>query len=67
MAHIYKEQRESRMSERAIECRIMQYTETYGIYLVVNHSGKGFLFKNPRPINSVKEDPETESENEPDN
>ena len=64
MAHIYKEQRESRMSERAIECRIMQYTETYGIYLVINHSGKRFLSKDPRP---VIEDESSESENEPDN
>ena len=47
MAHIYKEQREDRMSERAIECRIMQYTETHGIYLLINHSGKRFLSKDP--------------------
>ena len=66
MAHIYKEQRESRMSERAIECRIMQYTETHGIYLVVNHSGKRFLSKDPRPI-TEGENSETESEDEPDN
>ena len=64
MAHIYKEQRENRMSERAIECRIMQYTETYGIYLVVNHSGKRFLSKDPRP---VTEEESSESEDEPDN
>ena len=64
MAHIYKEQRGSRMSERAIECRIMQYTETHGIYLVVNHSGKRFLSKDPR---QVIEDESSESENEPDN
>ena len=66
MAHIYKEQRESRMSERAIECRIMQYTETHGIYLVVNHSGKRFLSKDPRPV-TEQENSEDESENEPDN
>ena len=30
MAHIYKEQRDSRMGERAIECRIMQYTCKWG-------------------------------------
>ena len=66
MAHIYKEQRESRMSERAIECGIMQYTETHGIYLVVNYSGKRFLTKDPRPV-TEQENSEDESENEPDN
>ena len=66
MAHIYKEQRESRMSERAIECRIMQYTETHGIYLVVNHSGKRFSSKDPRPI-AEQENSEDESEDELDN
>ena len=64
MAHIYKEQRDSKMSERATECRIMQYTETHGIYLVVNHSGKRFLTKDPRP---VTEEESSDSENEPDN
>ena len=64
MAHIYKEQRESRMSERGIECRIMQYTETYGIYLVVSHSGKRFLTKDPKPIRPEEES--SESEDEPD-
>ena len=62
MAHIYKEQRESRISERAIECRIMQYTETHGIYLVINHNGKRFLTKDPRPI--MKEE-SSDSEDEP--
>ena len=61
MAHLYKEQRE-RMDPRAIECRIMQYTETHGIYLVVSHSGKRFLTKDPRP---VTEEESSDSENEP--
>ena len=66
MAHIYKELGPTRMDPRAFECRIMQYTETYGIYLVVNHSGKRFLSKDPRPV--VKETgSETKSEEEPDN
>ena len=65
MAHQYKEQRD-RMDPRAIECRIMQYTETYGIYLVVNHSGKRFLSKDPRPV-TEPESSEDESENETDN
>ena len=64
MAHIYKEQRESRMAERAIECRIMQYTETHGIYLVVNQSGKRFLTKEPRPITTEEESSDNESESE---
>ena len=62
MAHVYKEQRDSRMSERAIECCIMQYTETHGIYLVVSHSGKRFLTKDPRPV--TKEE-SSDSEDEP--
>ena len=62
MAHIYKEQRDSRMSERATECRIIQYTETYGIYLVVNHNGKRFLTKDPRPISMKEESSDSESE-----
>ena len=65
MAHVYKEQRDSRMHERAIECRIMQYTETHGIYHVVNHSGKRFLTKDPRPVEMKQES--SESESEPDN
>ena len=63
MAHLYKEQRD-RMDPRAIECRIMQYTETHGVYLVVNHSGKRFLSKNPRPI---QREENSESDEEPDN
>ena len=49
------------MDPRAIECRIMQYTETHGIYLVANHSGKRFLTKDPRPV-TEKESSESESE-----
>ena len=64
MAHLYREQRD-RMDPRAIECRIMQYTETHGIYLVVNHSGKRFLTKDPRPIKTEEES--SGSEDEPDN
>lgn len=55
------------MDPQAIECRIMQYTETYGIYHVVNYSGKRFLSKDPRPVNSGKEDSDDDSANEPDN
>ena len=66
MAHVYKEQRNSRMHERAIECRIIQYTETHGIYHVVHHSSKRFLCKDPRPV-IEQESSEDESENEPDN
>ena len=62
MAHVYKEQRDSRMSERAIECQIMQYTETYGIYLVISNSGKRFLTKNPQ---ANTEEESSDSENEP--
>ena len=43
----------------------MQYTETHGIYLVVNHSGKRFLTKDPRPIKTEEES--SGSEDEPDN
>ena len=64
MAHIYKELRPTRMDPRAIECRIMQYTETHGIYLVVNHSGKRLLTKDPRPVETEED---SESEDEPDN
>ena len=53
------------MSERAIECRIMQYTETHGIYLVINHSGKRFLTKDPRAIHTEKDSSESENEDEP--
>ena len=64
MAHIYKELRLTRMDPRAIECRIIQYTETYGIYLVVSHSGKRFLTKDPRPVETEKENSESEDETE---
>ena len=54
----------TRMDPRAIECRIIQYTETYGIYLVVSHSGKRFLTKDPRPVETEKENSESEDETE---
>ena len=52
------------MDPRAIECRMMQYTETHGVYLVINYSGTRFLSKDPRP---VKEEESSEDEYEPDN
>ena len=49
------------------ECGRIPYscnTETHGIYLVVSHSGKRFLSKDPRP---VEEEENSEDEDEPDN
>ena len=60
MIHVYKDQRTDRMAPRAIEARIIGYTETYGVYQTITTTGKRQLAKDPRPIVQDKEEDEEE-------
>lgn len=55
MAHLYTE---SRLEARATKAFITGYTETYGIYHVIDTKGKRFISKNPKTIagNEVEEE-----------
>lgn len=53
MAHLYTE---DKMEARAIEAFIIGYTETYGIYQVIDKKGKRFLSKNPKALKEEEED-----------
>ena len=61
MNHLYKEERDNdRMAPRAIEARIIGYTDTRGVYQVVTKTGKRKIAKDPRPINQSKEESDEE-------
>ena len=50
MIHIYKGQRVDRMAPRAVEARLIGYTETHEVYQTIMTTGKRQLAKNPQPI-----------------
>lgn len=60
MAHLYKEQRPQgdKMAPRAIEARIIGYTNTYNVYQTITEAGKRLLSKEPRTLGLDHEEEE---------
>ena len=60
IAHLYKEQRPQgdKMAPRAIEARVIGYTNTHNVYQTITETGKRMLSKEPRTMGLDHEDEE---------